>query len=45
MPVFKNDANGSWYVMARHVDWRGEQKQKPPTTNKFGGLGFLLLYN
>jgi integrase len=28
MPVFKNDANGSWYVMARYVDWRGDRKQK-----------------
>lgn len=28
MPVFKNDANGTWYVMARYVDWRGDRKQK-----------------
>lgn len=28
MPVFKNDANGTWYVMARYMDWRGERKQK-----------------
>lgn len=28
MPVFKNDANGTWYVMARYVDWRGGRKQK-----------------
>lgn len=28
MPVFKNDTNGTWYVMARYVDWRGDRKQK-----------------
>ena len=28
MPIFKNEKNGSWYVMARYVDWQGEHKQK-----------------
>ena len=28
MPVFKNDGNGTWYVMARYVNWKGERKQK-----------------
>lgn len=28
MPVYKNDKNGTWYVMARYTDWRGERKQK-----------------
>ena len=28
MPVYKNEKNGTWYVMARYVDWRGERKQK-----------------
>ena len=28
MPVFKNESNGTWYVMARYVDWKGERKQK-----------------
>ena len=28
MPVFKNAANGTWYVMARYVNWKGERKQK-----------------
>ena len=28
MPVFKNEDNGTWYVMARYVDWKGERKQK-----------------
>ena len=28
MPVFKNEDNGSWYVMARYVNWKGERKQK-----------------
>ncbi len=28
MPVFKNEGNGSWYVMARYVNWKGERKQK-----------------
>ena len=28
MPVFKNEANGTWYVMARYVNWKGERKQK-----------------
>lgn len=28
MPVFKNDDNGTWYVMARYVNWKGERKQK-----------------
>ena len=25
MPVFKNEDNGTWYVMARYVNWKGEQ--------------------
>lgn len=28
MPVFKNGDNGTWYVMARYVNWKGERKQK-----------------
>lgn len=28
MPVFKNESNGTWYVMARYMDWKGERKQK-----------------
>ena len=28
MPVFKNEKNGSWYVMARYMNWKGERKQK-----------------
>ena len=28
MPVFKNEDNGTWYVMARYVNWKGERKQK-----------------
>lgn len=28
MPVFKNEDNGTWYVMARYVNWKGECKQK-----------------
>lgn len=28
MPVFKNENNGTWYVMARYVNWKGERKQK-----------------
>ena len=28
MPVFKNEANNSWYVMARYTDWKGERRQK-----------------
>ena len=28
MPVFKNEDNGTWYVMARYVNWNGERKQK-----------------
>ena len=28
MPVFKNEGNGTWYVMARYVNWKGERKQK-----------------
>ena len=28
MPVFKNEINGTWYVMARYVDWKGDRKQK-----------------
>ncbi|MCQ2474487.1 MAG: site-specific integrase [Clostridia bacterium] len=28
MPVFKNEENGTWYVMARYVNWKGEHKQK-----------------
>lgn len=28
MPVFKNETNGTWYVMVRYTDWKGERKQK-----------------
>ena len=28
MPVFKNESNGTWYVIARYVNWKGERKQK-----------------
>ena len=28
MPVFKSEDNGTWYVMARYVNWKGERKQK-----------------
>ena len=28
MPLYKNEKNGTWYVMARYKDWRGERKQK-----------------
>ena len=28
MPVFKNEGNGTRYVMARYVKWKGERKQK-----------------
>ena len=28
MPVYKNEKNGTWYVMARYKDWIGERKQK-----------------
>ena len=28
MPVFKDENKGTWYVMARYVDWTGERKQK-----------------
>ena len=28
MPVFKNEDNGTWYVMSRYTNWKGEHKQK-----------------
>lgn len=28
MPVFKNESNGTWYVMAWYKDWTGARKQK-----------------
>lgn len=28
MSVFKNKENGTWYVMTRYTDWKGERKQK-----------------
>ncbi len=27
MPVYKSD-NGTWYVLTRYLDWKGERKQK-----------------
>ena len=33
MPVFKNEDNGTWYVMARYVNWKGERKQKCNNAN------------
>lgn len=28
MPVYKDDAKGTWYVMARYINWQGVRKQK-----------------
>ena len=28
MPVYKNEVNGTWYVVTRYIDWKGERKQK-----------------
>ena len=28
MPVYKNEKNGTWYVMIRYKDWTGTNKQK-----------------
>ena len=28
MSVFKNSENGSWFVMTRYTNWKGERKQK-----------------
>lgn len=28
MSVYKNEKNGTWYVMTRYTDWKGERKQK-----------------
>ena len=28
MPVYKNEDNGTWYVLTRYVDWKSERKQK-----------------
>lgn len=28
MPVYKNEDNGTWYVLTRYVDCKGERKQK-----------------
>jgi integrase len=28
MAAFKNEGNGTWYVMFRYTDWKGERKQK-----------------
>ena len=28
MPVYKNEKNGTWYVMIRYKDWTGNNKQK-----------------
>lgn len=28
MPVYKNNETGTWYVMTRYLDWKGDHKQK-----------------
>lgn len=28
MPVYKNEDNGTWYVLTRYLDWKCERKQK-----------------
>ena len=28
MPVYKNEDNGTWYVLTRYLDWKDERKQK-----------------
>ncbi len=27
MPVFKNEDNSTWYVMARYVNWKGKHEK------------------
>ena len=28
MAVYKNESNGTWYVMIWYTDWTGKRKQK-----------------
>ena len=28
MAAFKTESNGTWYIMLRYTDWKGEKKQK-----------------
>ena len=28
MAALRNESNGTWYVMFRYTDWKGERKQK-----------------
>lgn len=28
MPVYKDENNGTWYLICRYTDWQGERKQK-----------------
>jgi integrase len=28
MPVYRNKENGTWYVVARYEDWKGDRRQK-----------------
>ena len=41
MPVFKNEGNGTWYVMARYVNWKGgaETEVQAWICHKAGGAG------
>ena len=39
MPVFKNEDNGTWYVMTRYVNWKGEHALGPCKDPGFYSLG------
>ena len=41
MPVFKNEDNGTWYVMARYVNWKtslDKGTQRKTTENELPSL-------
>ena len=45
MPVYKNEDNGTWYVLTRYLDWKGERKQKCKRSgNEYSNSRVLLIW-
>ena len=45
MPVFKNEDNGTWYVMARYVNWKGERKYRDEKKKPYSQTYLKTLHN
>lgn len=47
MSIYKEEKSGTWYVMVRYDNWKGERKQKCKrgfVTKRSTGLGTAFCY-